>query len=55
MHVHHAQLCGLVEHPDPGRRVELILPPLEREWIRAIGTAKRTAVRQLGKQADWCG
>ena len=55
VHLHHAELRDLVEHPHPRSGVELILPPLERERIGAIGTAKRTTVCQLGKQADRCG
>src|SRR5262249_56458835 len=55
VHLHDAQLRGFLEHPLPGRGVELVLAPLERQWIGAIGTTKRTPVRQLGKQADWGG
>src|SRR5439155_20872764 len=55
MHLHHAELRGLLEHAHPRSGVELSLPPLERERIGAIGTAKRTTVCQLGKQADRCG
>src|SRR5262249_1370103 len=42
----------LGEHPDPGRGVELVLATVERDRVGAIGATERTAVRQLGKQAE---
>src|SRR5262245_43641211 len=52
VHLQHAQRRRLAEHPRPGGAVELGLPAVERQRVRAIGTAERTAVGQLGQQAE---
>jgi hypothetical protein len=43
---------GLTEHADPGRGVELVFARIERERVGAIGATERTAVGQLGEQAE---
>ena len=52
MHVQHAERRGLGEHPRPGRGVEFVVARFQRQRIGAIGAAERTAVRQLGEQAE---
>jgi hypothetical protein len=52
VHLQHAERRRLVHHADPGRRVELALARVERERVGAIGASERTAMRQLGEQAE---
>src|SRR5438067_468264 len=47
MYVHHAEAGRFLEHPRPGRSVELAVARLERERIGAIRTTERTTMRQL--------
>ena len=52
MYLQDAQRRRFAENARPGRGVELVLTPVERQRIGAIGTTERTAVRQLGKEAE---
>jgi hypothetical protein len=44
MHLQHAELRRFTKDAQPGRGVELVLPRIERERVRAIGAAERTAM-----------
>ncbi len=50
MHLQDAKLRRLVKHPRPCRGVKLVLSRVEREGVRAIGAAERTAMGQLGEE-----
>src|SRR5688572_32517951 len=52
MNLQHTERGGLTEHAGPGRGVEFVVARLKHQRVRAIGTAKRAAVRQLGEQAE---
>src|SRR5215475_13325612 len=52
MHLQHAEARGLAKHPCPGGGVEFALALVHFERIRAIGTAERTAMGELGEQAE---
>src|SRR5262249_19378427 len=52
MHLEDAKACRLAEDASPSRGVEFVLSRIERERVRAIGAAERTAVGQLGEQAE---
>jgi hypothetical protein len=52
MHLQHAKLRRFAEDAQPGRGIELILSRIERERIRAIRAAERTAMGQLGEQTE---
>jgi hypothetical protein len=49
MDLQDAEGSRLLEHPRPRGRIELVLAAIEREWIRAVGTAEWATVRQLGQ------
>ena len=59
MHLEDANACRVAEDASPSRGVEFVLSRIERERVRAIGAAERTAVGQLGEQAErlvhYCG
>jgi len=59
MHLEDAKACRLAEDASPSRGVEFVLSRIERERVRAIGAAERTAVAQFGEQAErlvhYCG
>jgi hypothetical protein len=42
------------ENARPGRHIDLIVAPVERQRIRAVGTAERAAMRQFGEKAKGC-
>jgi hypothetical protein len=48
MHLQDAKLGRLAEDPQPGQ--ELVLSRVEGEGMRAIRTAERTTMRQLGEE-----
>ncbi len=48
----YAEIAGLVEHPAPGRGVELAAGRLERQRVGAVDAAHRAAVRDLGEQRE---
>ena len=52
MDVQRAERGRLAEHPLPGLAVEFGAGALERERVRAIGTAERAAMGQLDQQPD---
>src|SRR5262249_22109185 len=52
MHLQDTKPGRLAEHAQPCRRIELILSRIERERVRAIWAAERTAMGQLGKEAE---
>jgi hypothetical protein len=52
MHLQHTKLRRLAEDAQPGRRIELVLSRIERERVRAVRAAERTAVGQLSKQTE---
>ena len=52
VHLQHAERRRLAEHARPGRGIELAPRAVERERVRAIGAAERTAVGQLGQEAE---
>ena len=52
MHLQDTKPRRLAEDAHPGRGVELILSRIKRERVGAIGAAERTAVGQLGEQAE---
>ena len=52
MDLQHAHCGRLTEHARPGRGVQFIAPIVQRQRIRAIRAGKRTAMRQLGQQAE---
>src|SRR5258708_40269040 len=52
MHLQHAERGRLVEYARPCGGVELVGAPFKRDRIGAIGAAERTAVRELGEQAE---
>jgi hypothetical protein len=53
MKLYDTELGGLLEHTDPGCRVELlsILPQLKR--VAAIRALQRTPVCDLGQEREW--
>ena len=51
-HLQHTEAGGLAHHPHPGGRVELVAAFVELERIRAVGTAERATVGQLGEHAE---
>jgi hypothetical protein len=59
MHLEDAKAGRLAEDAPPSRGVEFVLSRIERERVRAIGAAERTAVGQFGEQAErlvhYCG
>ena len=52
MRLQYAEPGRLLEHARPGRGVEFVGARVECKRVRAVGAAKRTAVRQLGQQAE---
>ena len=52
MHLQNPEVRRLQEDPRPGRRVEFVCPQIELKRVRAIGTAKRTTVREFGEKAQ---
>ncbi len=52
MHLQYAQGRRFAEHARPGGGIELVGAGIERQRVRAIGTAQGTAMRQLGQQAE---
>jgi len=52
MHLEHAERRGLGKNPRPGLSVELALARIKRDRIGTIRAAQRTAVRQLGQEAE---
>ena len=40
------------ENPRPGRHIDLVVAPVERQRIRAVGTAERAAMREFGKKTE---
>ena len=52
MDLQNAERGRFPENPCPGRRIDLVVAPVERQRIRAVGTAERAAMRQFGKQAE---
>src|SRR5215831_19683290 len=52
VHLQDAELRRFAKDAQPGRGVELVLPCIERERIRAIGAAERTAMGQLGEEPE---
>ena len=52
MYLQDAERRRLAEDAEPGGGIELVLPGVERDRVGTIGTAERTAVRQLGKEAE---
>jgi len=51
MDLKYAERGRLAKHAPPRFGVELVIATIKRERIRAVWTAKRTAVCQLGQQA----
>ena len=52
MHLQDTKPRRLVKDAHPGRGVELVLSRVERERVGTIRAAERTAVGQLGEQAE---
>jgi hypothetical protein len=52
MYLQDAKARRLAENAHPRGAVELVLSRVERERVGAIGTAERTAMGQLGEQAE---
>src|SRR5437588_10330279 len=52
MHLEHAKTGGLLKDPGPGRGLELVGARLKRQGVRAIGTAERTPMGQLGQKSQ---
>lgn len=55
MHLQDPKAGSLAEDAPPGRGIELILPPLERQRVRTIGTAERAAMGELGQKPQGNG
>src|SRR5215831_9890149 len=53
MHLQHAKLRRFAEDAQPGRGIELVRSCIERERVRAIRAAERTAMGQLGEKPEW--
>ena len=52
MDLKNTEAGGFRKHPRPGLRVEFVGPRIERQRVRAIRTAERAAVRQLGQETE---
>jgi hypothetical protein len=52
VHLQHPRLRRFAENAQPGRGVELVLPCIERERVRAIRAAERAAMGQLGEEPE---
>src|SRR5712671_7486055 len=52
MHLQHTEARRLAKHPRPGGGVELALPLVHLERIRAIGTAQGAAMGEFGEEAE---
>src|SRR5713101_6927316 len=52
VHLQYTERRRLTKDARPGRGVELVISNVERQGIRAIGAAERTAVGELGEQAE---
>jgi hypothetical protein len=52
MDLQNAKRGRFPKNPRPGRGVELVVAPVERQRIRAVGTAERTAMREFGKKTE---
>ena len=50
MDLEHAEVSGLGKYPSPGRSVDFVPARLESDRVRAIGTAERTAMGELGEE-----
>src|SRR5215470_5747435 len=48
----HPEPRGLAKHPRPGGGVEFAFALVHLEWIRAVRTAERTAMREFGEKAE---
>src|SRR5215831_4533917 len=52
MNLQDAEAGCFLEHARPSRDVELVGARLECKWVRAVRTAERATMRQLGQQAE---
>src|SRR5215471_13360122 len=52
MHLQHAEACSLTKHPRPRSSIELVLPLIHFERIRAVRAAKRTTMREFGEETE---
>jgi hypothetical protein len=52
MYLQHAEYCGFPKNARPGRGVEFVVAPVERQRIRAVGTAERAAMRKFSKKTE---
>lgn len=52
MDLQNAERGRFPENPCPGRRIDLVVAPVERQRIRAVGIAERAAMREFGKETE---